>query len=595
MKARKSLFRQLYPSFLGILLMALVALLLLLTLAFKDFYLKITERNLEERLNIIEPTVIQSLEQGPYQLISYFNQLKGETRFSFISLSGQLLADNKISVQEKMDFRNRQEVIEAFERRRGVSQRYSYDFKNEYFYVAHLIPEKGILRAAISMNLLYASTYSIYREVVIVGLLMFLAISFVSFRFISRVTRPIERLKQVALEIAKGEFYSKVYFSTKVSEEVHDLGLAINQISDEIQVRVKEAHRRREEQEAILSSMKEAVVALSINEEILYCNMSAKSLFNLTERCQHLTEVTRNPQLLEYVREGIQTQSFSEYEVLVDDKYLEMNLAPIRGRKHNLKAVVWVLRDLSEIKKLEKYRKDFVANVSHELKTPLTSIQGFAETLLNPKLEDTEQKRQFTQVIFDQSQRLGQLIQDLLTLSRIEYSGPNYFEFEILPIRPIIESAVQICSHKAQKKEVSIEILGEDKILVSVHRSLLEQALINLIDNAIKYSSKGQKILLSYTKKESVLVIKVQDQGPGIEATHLPRLFERFYRIDKARSREQGGTGLGLSIVKHVCQLHGGQVSVSSELKKGSEFIIELPIEVESKRPNFTHQNLTKP
>lgn len=227
------------------------------------------------------------------------------------------------------------------------------------------------------------------------------------------------------------------------------------------------------------------------------------------------------------------------------------------------------------IRKLENIRKDFIANVSHELRTPITSIQGFTETLLDSELEDKNEIRHFLEIIKKHSDRLNAIIEDLLSLSKIEQDGKDIRFINCLLVKAL-DNAIEICRVKASKKNVEIELFADRNLRARVNPSLIEQASVNLIDNAIKYSNNDSKILVNLYKENKDIIISVQDFGCGIKEKHLPRLFERFYRVDKARSRKQGGTGLGLSIVKHIAELHKGSVAVESEVGKGSKFFIKL-------------------
>ncbi len=229
------------------------------------------------------------------------------------------------------------------------------------------------------------------------------------------------------------------------------------------------------------------------------------------------------------------------------------------------------------IKKLENIRKDFIANVSHELRTPITSIKGFTETLLDGNLEDKDEVRHFLEIIKKHSDRLNAIIEDLLSLSKIEHDAKDITFINCLLVKAL-DNAIEICKLKASKKNVEIELYADRSIMARVNPSLIEQASMNLIDNAIKYSTEGSKVLVNLYMENKDIVISVQDFGCGIKEKHLTRLFERFYRVDKARSRKQGGTGLGLAIVKHIAELHKGSVAVESELEKGSKFFIKIPV-----------------
>jgi len=233
---------------------------------------------------------------------------------------------------------------------------------------------------------------------------------------------------------------------------------------------------------------------------------------------------------------------------------------------------------VTRLRRLENVRRDFVANVSHELKTPITAIRGFVETLLDGAIDSKEDARRFLEIIIRQSERLQSIIEDLLSLSRIEQeSEKGGIELQEGPVRSVLLSAIQSCEPTAQQKSVELQLVCDDALRSRLNAPLLEQAVVNLIDNAVKYSPENSVVLVQAMSRGDQVVIEVRDQGRGIAREHLPRVFERFYRVDKARSRKQGGTGLGLAIVKHIAQAHGGRVTVESEPGSGSTFRLHLP------------------
>jgi two-component system, OmpR family, phosphate regulon sensor histidine kinase PhoR len=262
-----------------------------------------------------------------------------------------------------------------------------------------------------------------------------------------------------------------------------------------------------------------------------------------------------------------------------DERSLQANGTLLRAGAGQASAgAVVVLNDVTRLKRLEAVRRDFVANVSHELKTPVTSIKGFAETLEDGALDDPETARRFVGIIVGQADRLNSIIADLLSLSTLEQrDGDSRLSLEAADICEVLRVAVEVCEPKAQAKHIAIAVACATCHLSSVNVPLLEQAVVNLIDNAVKYSPEGSAVEVGLTETDDEVVLFVVDHGPGVPREHLPRLFERFYRVDKARSRDLGGTGLGLAIVKHIAQAHGGSVSVDSTVGRGSTFRIHLP------------------
>jgi two-component system phosphate regulon sensor histidine kinase PhoR len=276
----------------------------------------------------------------------------------------------------------------------------------------------------------------------------------------------------------------------------------------------------------------------------------------------------------------LQEQEPVEGEIILlegDRRFLQAKGSALRGVEGDTIGAVIVLDDMTNLKRLENVRREFVANVSHELKTPVTSIKGFVETLQEGAIKKPEEAERFLDIISRQADRLNSIIEDLLLLSRIEQSGEKKeVEFIEAGLKSALESAIETCSGKASEKNISIDLNCEDTLTARINPALLEQAVVNLIDNAIKASDEGSSIKVGASQKDEQVIIEVIDRGVGIEKEHLPRLFERFYRIDKARSRQLGGTGLGLAIVKHIAQAHGGGVDVESSPGEGSRFSIFL-------------------
>ena len=339
-------------------------------------------------------------------------------------------------------------------------------------------------------------------------------------------------------------------------------------------------HGRMEEIQAILSSMSEGVVATDITGRISLINPMAAELFNLThgEGVGEFPYKVFPDSELGDVFHQVYVKGFpieKEIKWSNPERVLNLRLAPIRDEVEEIRGVVAVIGDVTKLRRLETMRKDFVANVSHELKTPLTSIKGFVETLLDGDLEDKETTRKFMSIIYQEAERLNNLIHDLLDISKLE-SGQTELRVKQVELEPLIDSVVLAISNRMNAKNLQLEKDIQAKTAWG-DEGLLNELFINLIDNSVKYTPAGGKITVGSLKGKGETIIYVRDTGFGIPAESLPRIFERFYRVDKGRSREMGGTGLGLSIVKHIVERHGGKVAVQSELGKGSEFTVTIP------------------
>ncbi len=359
------------------------------------------------------------------------------------------------------------------------------------------------------------------------------------------------------------------------------LGRTIHQISDQLQQGVQELQSQRNQAQAILDSMVEAVVALDREGGVLWLNGSAQRLFEVTTdqaRGKRLLEVFRQPALDELVREGLASRQPTVREVRVfspREAMIRFQVAPCEGGEQGA-TLVLVAQDVTEVRRLEQMRREFVGNVSHELKTPLTSIRGLVETLLSGALEDPANNRRFVTLIDEDATRLSRLIDDLLQLSEIE-SKAVPLRLERVNIAVLLDDIQTSFGQRMKERRLACEIeIPPDTPAVQADPDRLRQVFVNLLDNAIKFTPEGGRIRLSARPRGPMLDISVSDTGVGIPEQDLPRIFERFYRVDKARSRELGGTGLGLSIVKHIVEAHGGTVSVVSRAQQGATFTVSL-------------------
>jgi two-component system phosphate regulon sensor histidine kinase PhoR len=331
--------------------------------------------------------------------------------------------------------------------------------------------------------------------------------------------------------------------------------------------------------------MLEGVVAVDRNERIMSMNPAAGRMFEcepVKVQGRNIQEVIRSLALQRFV-----THALAGSETIADDfvvyrgeeRVLNIHSTPLRDAGDAPIGTLLVMNDVTQLRHLENVRSDFVANVSHEIKTPLTAIKGFVETLQQGEVDSSQEQERFLGIILKHVNRLNAIVEDLLALSRMEReNGRKEIHISESRIREVIQTAVQVCQPRASAKEIGIDLDCSGDLTAQIDATLLEQALVNLIDNAVKYSDKRRRVRIEAGLQEDSLFIHIRDQGPGIAKKHLPRLFERFYRVDKARSRKLGGTGLGLAIVKHIVQAHGGHVTVDSNLGKGSTFTIHLPL-----------------
>ena len=412
-----------------------------------------------------------------------------------------------------------------------------------------------------------------------------------------RSSRSVEELATVAGRLASGAFDTSV--PTPELAELGDLAGALEVMRQQLVERGLTIGRQGSQQEAVLGSMVEGVLAVDARQRIVSINGAAAELLGLDpvkSVLRPLQEVVRNPDLRRFALRAIDCQEPIEDDLLMRggrDRTLLVRGTALRDPKGGGGGAVIVLNDVTHFRHLENVRRDFVANVSHELKTPIASIKGFVETLLDGAVEDPADARRFLAIVAKQAERLETIIEDLLALSRIEQSeGAGNLPLEETDLLAVMEAAASDCLPRATEKSIRLEVSCDDGLTAPMNPPLVEQALINLIDNAIKYSDSGRLVRVSACvgtpepgDERPHAVISVADQGCGIDEEHLPRIFERFYRVDKARSRKLGGTGLGLSIVKHIVQAHGGAVSVESEPGVGTTFRLFLPMPPASAPP----------
>ena len=401
-----------------------------------------------------------------------------------------------------------------------------------------------------------------------------------------RAARPVEDLRDSAVRLASGDFATPI--PTGELAELANLAEAFIVLREQLVERGLTIGRQGTQQEAVLGSMIEGVLAIDGRQRIVGLNRAAADLLGIdldTGIRRSLQEVVRNADLRRFALRAIDCREPVEDDLVLRgarDRTIRLRGTALRDVSGEGGAVI-VLNDVTDVQRLENVRRDFVANVSHELKTPVASIKGFVETLLDGAADDPEDNRRFLGIIARQADRLAAIIEDLLELSRIEQrEGAGNLPLEATSVAALFAAAAADCDGRAAERSIRLEADCPAALQADVNAPLLEQALINLVDNAIKYSDPGRTVRLSAEETTgagtSELVMRVQDQGCGIETEHLPRLFERFYRVDKARSRKLGGTGLGLSIVKHIVQAHGGRIDVESAPGVGTTFTIRMPL-----------------
>jgi two-component system phosphate regulon sensor histidine kinase PhoR len=440
----------------------------------------------------------------------------------------------------------------------------------------------GVVRTALPLTDMAQVIHAVQHRIVLGGLVILFLAAMLSLEVSRRISRPLERIKEGAQRFADGDFSYRLH--TIGSSEITSLAETMNQMAGQLEDRLQTVIKEKNQREAVLSSMVEGVLAVDNEGHIISLNKAAAKFFQVVHpeaaSGRSIEEVFRNVKLQKFIGSVLKGQETSECELTVqhnDVYHLQARGTNLMGSQGRRIGAVVVFNDVSRLRRLENLRSDFVANVSHELKTPITSIKGFIETLLDGAMNDPAEAERFLRIVAKHADRLNAIIDDLLTLSRLEQGGKEGMEVQQTGLAGLMNSAAEVCSHRAGNKEISIRIECPDNLAAAVNPPLIEQALINLIGNAVKYSQPGKTVAVRAAQGPDGVTLSVADQGYGIEPEHLERLFERFYRVDKGRSRQEGGTGLGLAIVKHIAQAHGGSVSVQSTFGKGSTFSIFIP------------------
>ncbi len=508
-------------------------------------------------------------------------------RVTIIARDGKVVGDSDLDdarLKLVENHANRPEVLAAFAKGFGESKRYSYTIKKYLLYAA--IPfggEKtaGVLRFAIPLTDV-KSFEEKFQKIIFFSLapVLFLSLGF-TFVLAVFISRPLREMAGVARAIARGDFTRKP--SVVARNEIGDLARAINYMSNEIQLMIECSRQEGEKLDAVLSSMSEGVMVVNKEGEILLMNPSMRKVFSvdMSPEGKRPAEVIRNTAVLDILgrmASGKDSMASEEITLLTpEDRTCRVNaVAMMKDGKFD--GAVLVFHDISQLRRLEKIRQDFVANVSHELRTPVSSIKGYAEALLAGALDDPKNAREFISVIYDNGERLANLINDLLDLAKIE-SGKMQMVLFPVALRPVVDRCLRILEILTVKKSLRITVdIPENLPKISADESKIEQVFLNVLDNAVKYTPEGGTVKVRAALQENVICVEIEDTGVGIPEEDLPRIFERFYRVDKARSRELGGNGLGLSIVKRIVLAHRGDVSVVSETGRGSTFSIILPI-----------------
>ena len=580
---------------LTIVFCSLTILILTATYFYLNSHLKIyvesrIQDNLKKDLRLNKDLIDNELSQkvnpaDAYDLADRIGRSLG-LRATIINSEGIVIGDSEVGKEGLSKLENhitRLEVRDAIQKGFGQSKRFSTSIRKNMLYMAVPLGKDkliGILRLAIPLSDIELIESKMLKTISIAIIFTLLATLIASFFVSIMISKPLYEMSAIAKRLAIGDFSRKANIYS--NDETGDLAKALNNMADEINSKMKGISSEKAKLETILSSMFEGIMLTDEKGKIILINPSIEKLFFIDAPPQGKKplEVLRNNTIQDIVDRVLQgKEKLITQEVTTTasgQKTIMINGVPII-KDGNIEGAVLVFHDITELRRLEDIRKDFVANVSHELRTPISSIKGYAETILDGKVDNEGTLKEFMSVIYQNSNRLANLIDDLLDLSRIEF-GKMKMEFEPLDIRPIVNRSINILEKSAKDKGISIKIdIPENLPKISGDGKRLSQVFLNLLDNAIKYTPENGSITVSACPAGKFVQTNIADTGIGISEKDIPRIFERFYRVDKGRSRELGGTGLGLSIVKHIVQAHNGQVWVKSALGQGSIFSFTIP------------------
>jgi len=507
------------------------------------------------------------------------------TRYTVIAADGRVLADSHEDPATMDNHRDRPEIMAAANNGMGTSTRFSRTVSAQSMYVAIPIMKNGTLagfvRTSATLEAIENRRAEVRRSVALAMVLPVLAALLLGLLFARSFTRPLVEMTDVARAVASGDHAQRLHINR--SDEIGVLGEALNSMTSQLKSQIDTMATDRNKTLAILAGMVEGVVAVDREERVVHANAASQAILGIDGRAslgRRIWEVTRVVEVSEALGEAMRQNRVRVSAVRIPtpqkDQIIQLTATPLRNAADHVDGAVVVLHDVSELRQLESVRRDFVVNISHELKTPLTAIRGLVETLIDDSAMDRETHDRFIEKIREQSTRLSNLVSDLLTLSRLE-SGTGGLRFETMDLRETVAESCRGQVHAADVKQVGLFSGVPDRpVTIEGDAEAMRELVDNLVSNAIKYTPSGGRVDVKLSTENGSAVLEVEDTGIGIPPEEQSRVFERFYRVDKARSRQMGGTGLGLSIVKHVALAHGGSVSVKSASGRGSTFRVQL-------------------
>ncbi len=593
----RSLRTQLYVSCLGAMVIAVVSLGWYVAETLKrQAYLDATE-SLEHQATLLAEFISRDFATTDGEALQPFCESMSSALMSRVTVSneqGRVLADSHEDPARMDNHAYRPEIRQALAGTVGKSERYSETLNSTMVYVASPIRSEGrlvgIVRVSRPVRSILGSVEGIYRSLILAVIIVMAVAAFPTVYVSLRITDLIRQLEDKVKRLVKGDLGGEIEIPQW--REVQGLARAMNQLTELMGDRLSALNRQRQELEAVLGSMLEAVIMIDNEQRIINMNRAAQRLFKPRVRefaGRNFMEVMRNIDLQSFVERALKSEEPIEEDLVIigqPDMHLQAHGAALLRSDGMRIGTLIVLNNITRLKTLEQTRRDLVTNASHELRTPVTSIKGFLETLRDGAIDEPETARRFLGIMIRQTDRLVSIIEDMLKLSEIERAqSTSGVRLERIELSGLLDAVKREFLPMAQEKQIQLEVQCEYGLTAMVNEHLFHQAIVNLVDNAIKYTQSGGRVKVWCSQENGRTAVCVEDNGIGIPREHQARIFERFYRVDAGRSRKMGGTGLGLAIVKHIVSVHGGEVSVESSPGRGSRFCIRIPATSDVAKP----------
>jgi len=545
-----------------------------------DSYKNDTRDTLLKNAKVIESVLIRSGSDDYANALNNIDEIR-DMRITLINYDGVVVFDSRADTETLENHANRPEIMTAMESGTGSNIRFSDTLGKDMMYLAIRSDSVSlVIRVSFMLEGVKAYSAELWIPLIVLLIVAFMLCLGIALFISRRITQPIIKLRGDMARIAQGHYEGLE--TIKTDDEIEELSESLCDMANTLKKNFDAITENHSRLEAVFRAVPGGIVAVDNDLHVIMANPAARGMFSMANAPEgkHFLEVTQHTQLESVIHEAAKSQGVIEREMTIlrgmEERYLQVFAVCVfsEGRAYG---VILLVQDITRLRKLETLRSDFAANVSHELKTPLTVIRGFTDTLKDDAISRDDANR-FIDIISIESERLSRLIDDILLLSEIENTAN--VPVSVTDLREGVKEALLLLDTKAKDKKIGIAVdMPEQKVWAKADKDRIKQMAINLIDNAIKYTPSEGKVSVKVYVEDNAGIIRIEDTGIGIPEENIPRLFERFYRVDKSRSRAQGGTGLGLAIVKHIVNLIGGHITVTSAVGKGSVFTVSLPLD----------------